>query len=250
MERRTLIFGGGIVLAAIALVGASQSRSDSRVNRLALRVDSLALTLTDVVASVQLAHPPPPPDTIEIAATGMVRGRVDAPVTMVEFLDYECPFCRRFHAETMPTLIAEYVESGELRIVLRDYPLPIHEQALPAARAARCMAELDPGNFWQFSDAMLAPDSQLDDARFRHLATGFGLDPEAFATCTASDRHDESIQEDGEAARRAGLSGTPSFIIGPSEADGSIRGRTIRGAYPLETFRAAIDGALQQATGS
>lgn len=250
MQRRTLTLGGGIVLAAVALVGASQGRSDSRVNRLALRVDSLALTLTDVVTSVERAHPPPPPDTIEVEAIGLVRGRADAPVTMVEFLDYECPFCRRFHAETMPTLIAEYVESGELRIVLRDHPLPMHEQAMPAARAARCMAELDPGSFWQFSDALLAPDSQLDEARFRHLATRFGLDPQAFSTCASSDRHDESIQEDGEAARQAGLSGTPSFIIGPSEPDGFIRGRIIRGAYPIEAFRAAIDEALQGATGS
>lgn len=250
MERRTLILGGGIVLAAAALIGASQARSDSRVDRLALRVDSLALTMTTVVTSVERAHPPPPPDTIEVEATGIVRGSPSAPVTMVEFLDYECPFCRRFHAETMPTLLEEYVETGKLRIVLRDHPLPIHDQAMPAARAARCVADLDPDSSWSFSEALLLTDLPLDGARLRDLAEGRDLNPETLASCTASDRHDESIRADGDAARQAGLPGTPSFVIGRSTSDGSIRGRAIRGAYPVETFRSAIDEALARAAGA
>lgn len=241
---------GAVVVTTAFVIGFSQSRSDSKFDRLAVRVDSLAISLTNVVAAVDRANPAPKPDTIDIGATGFARGSVDAPITMVEFLDYECPFCQRFHSETMPVLLKEYVETGKLRIVMRDNPLPFHENAMPAARTARCAGEHGIDAYWQVVDAMASGGTPLDEALVPELASQFGFDAAELAECASSDRYDAEIQLDVAAAAEAGLSGTPMFIVGPSRPDGQFRGRVIRGAYPIETFRAAIDDALAAASTS
>ncbi|MGI9038760.1 MAG: DsbA family protein [Gemmatimonadota bacterium] len=197
-----------------------------------------------MVAAVDRANPAPQPDTIEIGSAGLARGSDDAPITLVEFLDYECPFCQKFHAETMPTLVDEYVETGKVRVVLRDNPLPFHENALPAALAARCAGEQGNAAFWRFADAQAAAGAPLDGQRIDEIVRQVGLDGAALSDCVESGRHEDAIKADAAAAAAAGLSGTPMFIVGPSSSDGTIRGRVIRGAYPIETFRSAIDDAL------
>lgn len=241
--------GAGIVGAAL-LIGLSLGRADTRVDRLAIRVDSLAVSLGQVVEAVEASRPAPQPDTIEVQAVGMARGSDDAPITMVEFLDYECPFCQQFHAETLPTLLEEYVATGKLRFVLRDNPLGFHENALPAARAVRCAGEQGEGAFWRFSDALVNAGAPLDEPRILAVAGDAGLDHSMLAACLSTDRHDTAIQADMAAAAEAGLTGTPMFIVGPSSNDGLVRGRVIRGAYPIDTFRATIDEALASASES
>lgn len=248
MNRPKYWLGAATAVLVALVLGVTHGRADARVDRLSLRVDSLATTLTDVVDAIDRANPPPLPDTIQIEATGIVRGDADAPVTMVEFLDYQCPFCRKFHAETMPSLLDDYVDTRKLRIVLRDHPLPMHEHAMPAARAARCAEAQDPQAFWRFSDALLGTDEAPNATAIGELAEDVGLDRAALTDCMASGRYDEAIQADKKAANTAGLSGTPAFIIGPSAEDVPFRGRVIRGAYPIETFRSTIDTALIVAT--
>lgn len=243
MKQGTVLFGvGALVIALVA--GAFWGKADGRVDRLAVRVDSLAVSLAQVVEAVESSRPTPQPDTIDIGSVGMTRGSPDAPVTMVEFLDYECPFCQKFHTETMPKLIEEYVDTGKLRLVLRDNPLDFHEYALPAARAVRCAGEQGDDAYWRLSDALVAAGAPLDADRVMVAAGEAGVDAAALAACVSTTRHDASIAADAAAAAEAGLTGTPMFIVGPSTSDGSMRGRVIRGAYPIETFRAAIDEAL------
>lgn len=250
MENRTIAVAG-IVLLAVLVAGWAQGRTDARVDGLALRLDSLAVTLTDVVTAVQQARSgpsaAPAADTLRIDAPGPFRGSPTAPVTLVEFIDYECPFCRRFHTETLPVLLEEYVDTGRLRIVLRDQPLPSHPNALPAARTARCVAEQGERLYWQYSDALLAVRGPLDDVIVKATAADVGADVAALEQCIASGRRDDAIATDTRAAAEAGLTGTPSFIIGPTGPDGTVRGRVIRGAYPTDVFRDAIEGALNAA---
>lgn len=241
--------GIGVVGAAI-LIGLSLGRADTRVDRLAIRVDSLAVSLGQVVEAVEASRPAPQPDTVEVGTVGMSRGSDDAPITMVEFLDYECPFCQQFHAETLPTLIEEYVATGKLRFVLRDNPLGFHENALPAARAVRCAGEDGDEAFWRLSDALVAAGAPLDAERISAVANDVSLNAADLASCISSGRHDAAIEADASAAASAGLTGTPVFVVGPSSPYGSIRGRVIRGAYPIETFRTAIDEALASASQS
>lgn len=249
MDTGKILLTGG-ALAIVVIASLAQGRSDAKVDRLAIRVDSLAVSLGQVVETVEASQPTPQPDTIEVQAVGMARGSEDAPITMVEFLDYECPFCQQFHAETMPKLIEEYVATGKLRFVLRDNPLGFHENALPAARAVRCAGEQGADASWRFSDALVNAGAPLDEPRILAVAEDAGLVHETLATCLKTDRHDAAIQTDMAAATQAGLTGTPMFIVGPSSADGLVRGRVIRGAYPIETFRTAIDEALASASDS
>lgn len=249
MDTDKILLTGG-ALAIVVIASLAQGRSDAKVDRLAIRVDSLAVSLGQVVETVEASQPTPQPDTIEVQAVGMARGSEDAPITMVEFLDYECPFCQQFHAETMPKLIEEYVATGKLRFVLRDNPLEFHENALPAARAVRCAGEQGEGAFWQFSDALAIAGAPLSAERIAAVATDVNLNSTDLANCISSGRHDAAIEADVAAAASAGLGGTPVFIVGPSSADGAIRGRVIRGAYPIEAFRTAIDEALASASQS
>lgn len=238
----------GVGVATVALVGLDRGRADARLDALATRVDSLAVSLTDVVAAIESRELPPKSDTVEIGAIGYIRGNADAPITLVEFLDYECPFCQKWHAETLPTLLKEYVETGKLRLVLRDNPLPFHENAITAARAARCVFEHGGETYWQFSEALLQSGTSLGPQRISELAQRFGLRGAQVLDCAVSDRYDAEIQADVAAAAEAGLEGTPMFIIGPSRPDGLVRGRVIRGAYPLATFRKVLDEALAAAS--
>ncbi|HER19514.1 MAG TPA: hypothetical protein ENO14_00540, partial [Chromatiales bacterium] len=146
-----------------------------------------------------------------------------------------------------PALLDEYVDTGRLRIVLRDQPLPSHPNALSAARAVRCVAEQNESLYWRYSDALLAFHEPLDPERMRTAGAKVGADVAALKQCIASGRHDEAIASDARAAAEAGLTGTPSFVIGPTDPDGTVRGRVIRGAYPIDVFRNTIERALETA---
>lgn len=170
-------------------------------------------------------------------------GPVDAPVVMVLFSDYRCPFCARFSNVTEPVLVERFVEAGLLRIEWRDLPL-YGEASLLAARAARAAAEQ--GMFWEFTRAVYAaaPENghhELTEARLRDLAVQVDLpDLEAFMAGMVSSRFDEAIQADLQQAQRLGISGTPSFVI---------NGHPVVGAQPTEVFVEFIEGLLVELDG-
>ena len=165
-------------------------------------------------------------------------GAVDAPVVMVMFSDFRCPFCARFSQVTEPVLVENYVEDGLLRIEWRDLPV-FGEPSLIAARAGRAAAEQ--GRFWEYSRALYeaAPDRGYPDltpARLRDFAVQVDMpDLERFERDISSDRFDAAIAEDVTQARSLGLSGTPSFVIG---------GDPVVGAQPTEIFENIIGQAL------
>ncbi len=173
----------------------------------------------------------PPPDLaallpqIDIAGQPM-RGDPAAPVTIVEFIDYECPYCQAFAQDTWPQLKADYVDAGKVRYIARDFPLGRHSRARPAAIAATCAGEQ--GRFWEMHDALFAAAGQLRDPDIEAHAQRLGLDATAFAACRAADRHQVQLDADVAAARAVGASGTPSFLVGASAGD-VARGRLLQG---------------------
>lgn len=172
-------------------------------------------------------------------------GRADAPVTVVEFSDYECPFCQRFFATTLPALKRDYVDAGKVRYVFRDYPLDqLHPQARKAAEAAHCAG--DQGKFWEMHDVLFQNAKALSPPQLAEHARAVGLDGAAFDECLASGRHAARVERGLADGAAAGVRGTPAFVIGKTKAGDVVEGTPIRGAQSLETFRRIIDQALAQ----
>jgi protein-disulfide isomerase len=172
-------------------------------------------------------------------------GRADAPVTIVEFSDYQCPFCQRFFATTLPAIKKDYIDVGKVRYVFRDYPLDqLHPLARKAAEAAHCAGEQ--GKYWEMHDALFRNPATLAPPQLADHARSIGLDGPAFAECLASGRHAARVERGLADGAAAGVRGTPAFVIGKTKASDVVEGTPIRGAQPLDTFRRIIDQALAQ----
>lgn len=176
-------------------------------------------------------------------------GRESAAVTLVEFSDFQCPFCGRYVRETLPRIKAEFVDTGKVRYVFRHYPIAdLHPEAPTSARAADCAHAQ--GKFWPMHDRLFTnPRGHSADALGAHAAA-VGVNMTAYSSCmTGTPR--PLLSEDMEAGARGGAGGTPAFFIGSSSGAGPVRvTHTVYGAKPFEAFKAALDSALLAAASS
>jgi len=177
--------------------------------------------------------PPPRIIRLDIRTEGAPsRGAAEAPITLVEFSDFHCPFCKQSQA-TLKQLLERY--SGKVKLVYRDFPLDqLHPQARAAAEAARCAN--DQGKFWQYHDVLFQRPPDAAPQVLRTYAEQIGLDAAAFDRCLTSGIHREAVDRDVEDAARLGLTGTPAFFI---------NGRPLTGAQPLEAFVRIIEDELK-----
>jgi len=169
-----------------------------------------------------------------------VLGSPAARVVLVEFGDYQCPFCRRHHREVFARLKADYVDTGKVRYVVRDLPLEMHADAFAAAVAARCAGAQ--GRFWPMRDALLA-SSDLSRRGLAALARSVGLAAAPFQSCLKDKRVAAEVRRDVADARAVGITVTPSFVIGTASADG-VSGTRLAGAKPYAAFAARIERLL------
>lgn len=172
------------------------------------------------------------PMRVEVAADGPSTGPADAPVTIVEFSDFECPFCGRV-VPTLERVKKEY--EGKVRLVFRQFPLTIHPTAFKAAEASLCAN--DQGKFWEMHDAMFADQKGLSVDGLKAKAAGIELDAELFNECLDSGQHEAQVRADLDAGQAAGVSGTPAMFI---------NGRFVSGAVPFENLASVIDEELQR----
>ena len=170
-----------------------------------------------------------------------VLGDPDAPITLVEFTDYQCPFCRRFYTNTLSKIKEEYIYPGKVRLVLRDLPLGFHANARPAAKAAHCAREQ--GKYWEMHDALFEGGGKLNGKDFTRYAEKIGVEDFPFQECMASDRHDKAIDRDVADAGKASIRGTPGFVIGKT-TENEIEGALISGAQSFTAFKRQIDSLL------
>lgn len=170
-------------------------------------------------------------------------GRSDAPIVMVEFTDYQCPFCQRFHLSAFEELKKNYVDTGKIRYVSRDLPLPMHPNAMSAAVAARCAGEQNKDKFWEMRHRLIVNANQLGAEKYNALADELKLDRAEFQACLAQDKFKAQIEKDMTDAGLAGIGGTPSFVIGRIVGDG-VEGVKVVGAQPFGVFDAKLKEAL------
>lgn len=171
------------------------------------------------------------------------KGLANAKVVMVEFSDYQCPFCARHQSQVLPQLEREYVATGKLKYVFRDFPLEtIHKQAFQAAQAANCAGDQE--QFWAMHDELFANRSTLEP--FSKHAQAIGLNQAQFEECLRAGKYRLEVRNDIKEALKIGIRSTPTFLLGVPEGDGStVKGmRLIRGAFPFEQLKLEIDKIL------
>jgi protein-disulfide isomerase len=166
-------------------------------------------------------------------------GKDSAPIVMVEFSDYQCPFCARFFSNTLPELKKNYIETGKLQFVYRDFPLSRHPEAQPAAEAAECAGEQ--GKYFEMHDKIFANQASMSKESYKKWAEELSLDMQKFNNCLDSGKYKSEVQKDYSDGQRLGVRATPTYFIGKRGGD-AIQ---IVGAHPYEVFQRAIDNLLQ-----
>ncbi|MEK6902219.1 MAG: thioredoxin domain-containing protein, partial [archaeon] len=175
-------------------------------------------------------------------------GSDTAPLVLVEWSDYQCPYCKAFFINTEKALVEKYVKTGKLQILYKDFPLSFHPMAAPSANAARCAG--DQGKYWEMHDKIFeetykinpSATSQYTNDDLKQWGKDLGLNTTTFDKCVDDDAHATDITANFNEGAANGISGTPSFFLGPRDGEGQL----IVGAQPLATFEAAIDALLAQ----
>jgi len=182
---------------------------------------------------------PKEPERIEVSVDDdPVLGQADARVVIVEFSDFQCPYCDRFFQQTFPQLKREYIDTGKVKLVFRDFPLSFHQNAALAAEAAQCAYEQDA--FWEMHDRIFAGQGEWSGSSeakgiFIGYAEELGLDQARFRECLDSGRYKEEVQGDFKDGAKYGVRGTPTFFI---------NGRKLVGAQPFSAFQQVIEDEL------
>jgi protein-disulfide isomerase len=194
-----------------------------------------------------IPKPPPPFKGADVPLSGdAIMGSKDAKVTMVEFTDYQCPFCGRNFHQTWPQIVKNYVATGKVRYVLHDYPLvQLHPNAFNAAVAARCAGEQ--GKYWPMHDKLFSNQTALDAKNLPDYAKQIGLDVNQFQSCLDTGTEAANVRADMAAGQKLGVTGTPGFFLGltdPKDPSVLKAAKMISGAQPYTVFKETIDGLL------
>jgi len=186
-------------------------------------------------------------DPVKISADNdPIIGDSNAPITIIEFSDFQCPFCARFNAQTLPVILDEYIEQGKVKLVFRDFPIQsIHPNALPASVAAECAN--DQSKFKEMHDMLFEKQNEWNKKEttealslFSQYASNMKLDMEVFDSWLTSGKHIDEIKKDLEDGRDYGVTGTPGFFVGNDQI-GFVE---LKGAQPFESFKKVIDAQL------
>lgn len=208
------------------------------VKEIASLIQLLQGALTAVPSNPQL----PPPSAL-IVENQTFRGNNGATVAIVEYADFECPYCGEYEHGIYPQIAKDYIDTGKVKYFYRDLPLQSHPHAMIAAHAARCAGEQ--GKYWEMHDSLFAKQNALRDVDMPDRAQELGLDKTKFAECLASDRHNDEINKSVAEAQKMGIAGTPTFLVGKLDPNGEVSNlKMIVGARSYDIFKSAIDDTL------
>ena len=249
MVMHTPVVVGALIVALLLAGGPARGSAQDTITR--EQADTLIQEIRELRQAIERLRAPragaerAPDEKVRVDLTGVnVLGRADAPVTLVEFTDLECPYCRAFHVGAFERLKREYIDTGKVRFISRDFPLDFHPNARPAAVAVRCAGEQ--GKFWEMRHVVTLNATTLGPPTYDRLAGELGLDAGRFSACLAADRHRAEIDRDVAEATKAGVTGTPSFVLGATTPGATLEGVRIVGAQPFPVFEARIKALLGQ----
>jgi protein-disulfide isomerase len=250
-----VVVAGGLVILALGTPAVTAQDTDQD---LAKEIDALKKgqeqilkelqELKNLVASGRVARPSAPDATKVVLDIGHVpqQGDTAAKVVLVEFSDYQCPYCGRFARDTLPSIEKEYIDTGKIRYAFVDFPLEsIHKLAFKAAEAAHCAGAQ--GDFWLMHNRLFSHQTALEP--WSGHAEALGLNVEQFNACMESGTTATEIRETMALAQKAGIHSTPIFMLARVEGQSgnTVRGVSfVRGAQPVATFKEAIDKALSE----
>jgi protein-disulfide isomerase len=241
---------------AIWHVGYAQAQSGTKDQPqgdiAALRTDVRALQaeqqqiisrLEELKQILQSNSQPPPVSSVSVRGE-MFRGDSGARVAIIEYSDFECPYCGQYERNTSPQILEHYIKTAKVKLFYRDLPLPMHPHALSATSAARCAGEQ--GKYWEMHDSLFAKQTALSDPALLERAKTLGLDANKFTECFSSDKYSDDLRKSVAEAQRMGIDGTPTFFIGTIGRDGDVVNisKRIIGARSFETFQSALDEVL------
>jgi protein-disulfide isomerase len=226
---------------------------DSQGDLASLRVDVKALQVQQQQIITRLdelkqllqptRQPPPNVTSLSLRSGETFRGDSGAHVAIIEYADFECPYCGEFERETFPQILSDYIATGKLKYFYRDLPLPGHARALPAARAARCAGEQ--GKYWEMHDSLFARQEALSAPALLDRAQTLGLDAAKFTECQSSQKYVDDIQNSISEAQQLRIDGTPTFFLGVVEPSGDVTiKKRLQGTAPFEVFKTGIDALL------
>ena len=240
-----------MIVAAVVvalLLGPDSSRAgvEEEIAELRREVAEIKKEVAEIKSLLQGALKPqsPPKVTAAVAVSGRPSlGRKDAPVTLVEFSDYQCPFCKRHFSTVYPIIKKDYIDTGKLRYVFRDFPIAsLHPQAQKAHEAAYCGREQN--RYWEMHEILFENSQDLSVPALKRYATKIALNEDRFNACLESGKYAGEIEKEIAEGTQVGVNGTPAFFIGPSGSGEKIAGTMVTGAQPLATFKQVIDGLL------
>jgi protein-disulfide isomerase len=195
-------------------------------------------------AAQQAQQPVSDKVTMAMPTNAYTEGKANAPLVLVEYTDLQCPFCQQFHNNAYDQLKKNYIDTGKVLFVSRDFPLDFHPWARPAAIAARCAG--DQGKFWEMRNTLQSNSDKLSKEYIAQTAKNLGLNMLKFDSCASSDFYTADINKQIAEGSAAGVDGTPSFVIGRVE-NGQLNGTRLVGAMPYDQFDAKLKELLADA---
>ena len=215
----------------VELVGLREQQAKAQVQSPTVAVKRQRPSGGNVQISVELVDEP-------------ALGPADARVVVVEYTDFQCPYCARHHRQTFAELKRRYIDTGKLRYVVKDFPLGFHKEARNAAVAANCAGEQ--GKYWAMQDELFSKQRQLNAAIYATMASNLDLAPDSFKACMSNKQQFAEVEGDLIDAQQIGVRGTPQFVIGRMKDGKLVGGIKFSGAQPVSTFSAAIEKILAE----
>jgi protein-disulfide isomerase len=246
MNRQTIRALISLLVATVFVAGATAARAQGMTSEQAQQMLDELKQIRQILERQPAApgQAAPVDDKVSMQLNGGYSlGKADAPLVMVEFTDLQCPFCQQFHNNVFAQIKQNFIDTGKLRFVSKDFPLDFHENARRAATAARCAGEQ--GKYWEMRHLMIVNADKLQADKLISYAGMVKLDDKKFRECVTFDKFRPEIDKDIAEATAVGVNGTPTFVLGRMK-DGKLEGVRIVGAMPYADFDAKITGMLTQ----